>query len=67
MSKKADDSGEAQDARSRYDDALLCANWNPVIELVHDSPGKRATRRGRRELSEEEAKAFLGRIYASGA
>ena len=67
MSKKADDSGEAQDARSRYDDALLCANWNPVIDLLQDSSRKRASRSSRRELSEEEAKAFLGRIYASGA
>ena len=68
MSKESDPF-EPQDPRSRYDDALLSANWNPVVELLppSDSVGSRKRGSSARAVSQEEADAFLGRIYASGA
>ena len=69
MSKRSEDSDEAEGSRSRYDDALLSANWNPVIELLDASASGSARTRQRRRavISDEDADAFLGRIYASGA
>jgi hypothetical protein len=69
MSKESDPF-EPQDPQSRYDDALLRANWNPVIELLQASGAgisSRSRRSSARDVSDEEANAFLGRIYASGA
>jgi hypothetical protein len=56
---------------SAYGEELMRANWNPVIELLHwscertRSLARREERR--RALSDEEAAAFLGRVYRSGA
>ena len=68
MSRESD--SFEHDPQSRYDDALLCANWNPVIELLGASGMASSPRtRGRSgsNLSDEEANAFLSRVYASGA
>jgi hypothetical protein len=50
---------------SRYGDELLRANWNPVIELLQWSCERTVemTRRAAADVSDEEAAAFLGRIY----
>lgn len=59
---------EGEAPPSRYDDALLCANWNPVLELLQASgtPGSSRSRSSASDVSEEEANAFLGRVYAFG-
>jgi hypothetical protein len=50
----------------RYGDELLSANWNPVIELLERSC-IRTRQFAERALREEDADAFLGRIYTFGA
>lgn len=51
-----------------YDDALLSANWNPVVKLLEPQLTERRTRsRASALVSDADAKAFLGRIYAAGA
>ena len=69
----ADFSGETGDVRKAadagYGEELLCANWNPVIALLDWSCARTAQRAARREpnkLREEDAEAFLGRIYSAG-
>ena len=55
---------------SRYGDELLRANWNPVIDLLQWSCNQTASIARppkAREVSDEEAAAFRGRIYSSGA
>ena len=57
------------EAQSRYDDELLSANWNPVIDLLASSCARTAeeARRAKAEaLSEEDAAAFLANIYTLG-
>ena len=61
---------EHQSDESRYGDELLRANWNPVIDLLQwscDRTTAIARSPERRDVSDEEAAAFLGRIYNSGA
>jgi hypothetical protein len=54
---------------SRYDDALLSANWNPVIDLLAWSCGKTlddtSAKRGT-DMTENDIDAFLDRIYTLG-
>lgn len=52
----------------RYGDELLCANWNPVVELLEASgrKGAVATRAATPEWREEDVDAFLGRVYKAG-
>ena len=58
--------GEAGD-ESRYGEELLRANWNPVIELLQWSAERTADlTRPSRHFSDEEAAAFLRRVYHSG-
>jgi hypothetical protein len=60
------DPAEAGD-ESRYGEELLRANWNPVIELLQWSAERTADlTRPSRHVSDEEAAAFLRRIYQSG-
>jgi hypothetical protein len=60
--KKADGPAE------RYDDELLSANWNPVIELLDWSCARTLGQTAREpELREEDVDAFLGRIRTSGS
>ena len=63
--------GEARDLdrTNRYGDELLAANWNPVIDLLAASCARTAqeiVRGASEELREEDAAAFLGRIYKLG-
>ena len=56
--------------KSRYDDELLSANWNPAIELLGCTCGRtsqEAFRSAAQELAEDDVHAFLGRIYALGS
>ncbi|MCU1376920.1 MAG: hypothetical protein JWO68_4206 [Actinomycetia bacterium] len=50
----------------RYGDELLRANWNPVISLLQSSRDRipDTTRPTRADVSDEEAAAFLDRVYA---
>ena len=60
------DPSEAGD-ENRYGEELLRANWNPVIELLQWSADRTADlTRPSRHVSDEEAAAFLRRIYQSG-
>lgn len=63
-----DDKGAGDVPAARYDEELLSANWNPVVALLEWSCAKTLveTRKASQELREEEADAFLGRIYTSG-
>jgi hypothetical protein len=54
---------------SRYDEELLSANWNPVIELLEWSCVKTLEDVGdkpKQDLSDEDVDALLGRIYTLG-
>ena len=67
--KGKDDKGTNEVPASRYDDELLSANWNPVIELLEWSCAKTlaATKQPEKPaLREEDVDDFLGRIYNSG-
>jgi hypothetical protein len=65
MARSDDQDCDAAD-ESRYGDELLRANWNPIIELLQWSCDRTVemTRRARADVSDEEAAAFLGRIYS---
>jgi hypothetical protein len=67
MAKGEDrDSSETGD-ESRYGEELLRANWNPVIDLLQRSCDRTTElTRSSRKVSDEEAAAFLRRIYTSG-
>jgi hypothetical protein len=70
MATDGDTSGaEGEAPASRYDDELLSANWNPVIALLDWSCGKTfadASRSTQQQVREEDADAFLGRVYTLG-
>jgi hypothetical protein len=57
--------GPGETPAARYGDELLSANWNPVIELLEWSCAKtlESARAQRKELSDEDADGFLGRVY----
>lgn len=71
MDKHRKDEEEAlAGLESRYDEALLSANWNPVIDLLGASCGRtkeEATREATRGAFEEDPDGFLKRIYVSGS
>lgn len=56
-------------ADAGYGEELLSANWNPVIALLERSAARtaEAARRERPAIGEDDADAFLGRIYSAGA
>ncbi|HYH43710.1 MAG TPA: hypothetical protein VD867_17200 [Burkholderiales bacterium] len=70
MAKDGEDTGTPEEARAaRYDDELLCANWNPVIALLEWSCARTAADAARDTtpaVREEDVSGFLQRIYASG-
>jgi hypothetical protein len=59
------DDSEAGD-ESRYDEELLCTGWTPVIDLLQWSCDRTAELTRPRHVSDEEAAAFLNRIYTFG-
>ena len=67
--KRKDDKGPNEAPAGRYDDELLSANWNPVIELLEWSCAKTlaATKTEKPALREEDVDDFLGRIRTSGS
>ena len=61
--------GDKGEAPERYGEELLSANWNPVIDLLAWSCARtsdEANRSAAETLREEDADAFLGRIYTLG-
>lgn len=69
MPKRDSKNKTEESGASRYDDELLRANWNPVIDLLQSSssPTKEPARPATpKQVSDEEAAAFLGRIYKLG-
>lgn len=69
MKDRTDKNTAQAEADSRYGEELLCANWNPVIDLLAWSCGRTAAEASRGDaqaLREEDADAFLGRIYTLG-
>ena len=56
---------EKKTREDQYGEELLSANWNPVIELLERSC-YRTRQLAERGLREEDADAFLGRIYTFG-
>jgi len=68
--KGNDKKGPNEGPAGRYDDELLSANWNPVIELLEWSCAKTlaSTRQTEKpDLRDEDVDDFLGRIYNSGS
>jgi hypothetical protein len=69
MAKRRNEKEESESARDRYDDELLSANWNPVIDLLGASCAKtkdEASADPSRKIAEEDPEAFLKRIYKLG-
>lgn len=53
----------------RYDDELLCANWNPVIDLVEWSCSKTlddTSSDAGKDFGDTDIDALLNRIYRLG-
>lgn len=71
MTSKRNDQNEPVSGRdSRYDDALLCANWNPALELLvwaRARTADNASRSASQRPVEEDPAAFLHRVYLLGA
>jgi hypothetical protein len=71
MDKRSKDEGEAAAGlQSRYDEALLSANWNPVIDLLGASGPRTRDDTSRlpspRGAAEEDPDGFLRRVYSFG-
>lgn len=63
--RKAQDSNLAR--HSRYDEELLCANWNPALRVLAMSCYQTAEELSPRlpeDFSKFDADAFLDRVYA---
>ena len=70
MSKRNDQNETGSGRESRYDDALLCANWNPALDLLQWSCARtadNASQSSLRPAAEEDPAAFLHRVYLLGA
>jgi hypothetical protein len=68
--RRKDDEEPAAGLESRYDDELLCANWNPVIDLLGASCEKTRSETSRdpaRDVAREDPDGFLNRIYKLGS
>ena len=70
MAKRVNDHDEpAQKRDSRYDEELLSANWNPVVDLLGASSTQTKPGSGdesARNAAQEDPEAFLRRIYNLG-
>lgn len=64
----AADKDRANENAGSYGEELLCANWNPVVELLEASRTRGTeSRAARSEWREEDVDAFLGRVYKAGS
>lgn len=69
MGKKRGNEESGSRADSSYDEELLCANWNPVLDLIEWSCAKSfddVSRDRGKDLSDSDIDAFLNRIYSLG-
>ena len=67
MATRRKDEGESEAGlESRYDDELLSANWNPVIDLLGASCERTREQTGRIEAA-DDPDAFLKRFYHFGS
>jgi hypothetical protein len=69
MAKRDSKPKSQESGAGRYDDELLHANWNPVVDLLRSSSSpiqQPASPITTKQVSEEDAAAFLGRIYKLG-
>jgi hypothetical protein len=68
MAKHRDGQSDSDGGLSRYGEELLSANWNPVLDLLQWSCShtSEVASESPRDVSDEEADAFLGRIYTFG-
>ena len=67
--KEMDGSAPEGEREPRYDEELLAANWNPVVELLSrscDATRERVTRDARTDMSDLDADGFLNRVYTLG-
>ena len=71
MSKRNDQNEPGSGRESRYDDALLSANWNPALDLLQWSCARTAEHASPSSVQppaeEEDPAAFLHRVYLLGA
>ena len=70
MTKRNDKNEPGSGRDSRYDDALLCANWNPALELLAWAGTRtpdNASPSSSQRPAEEDPAAFLHRVYLLGA
>ena len=70
MARRNDQNEPRSGRDSRYDDALLCANWNPALELLawaRAGTADYASRSSLQRPAEDDPAAFLHRIYLLGA
>jgi hypothetical protein len=69
--RRKDDDEPAVGLESRYDEELLSANWNPIIDLLGASCDKTREQASRgdpaREVAQEDPDAFMNRIYKLGS
>jgi hypothetical protein len=68
MTKEKTTIDDSEADASRYDDALLSANWNPAIALLacSSSPADEVHTGSTKAMSDAEVDALLGRIYMLG-
>jgi hypothetical protein len=74
MAQHQPDRPQPHEADSEYSDELLSANWNPVIELIAWScrttlelaRSEEPPRGPSAGETDEDADAFLARVYLSG-
>ena len=70
MARHSDNEGPEAAPHSRYDDELLSANWNPVIDLLGASCAKTREETSRSpsyDAAPEDPDTFLKRIYKLGS
>ena len=64
--KQMDGSTPEGEREPRYDEELLAANWNPVVELLSRSCTVTRERVTRDALTDVDADGFLNRVYTLG-
>ena len=67
--RRKDDDEPAGGLESRYDEELLTANWNPVVDLLGascDRTREETSRDPALDVAQEDPDAFLNRFYKLG-